>query len=250
MSDKPKKSFRERLEDQRKDLKKRGKKSDILFLKDGDTYRVRILNPGPDKEFIFEVTSFYLGGEVKNVFSPSTFGLPCACLEKYEELKASKNADDKKLAKKLSPRKKSFILAAIYKDTKGKEIDDEMSGETGKLIQLGSASVAAEIIDYFLDTEDWGDFFEKGNGYDFKLGRTGAGKLDTEYTVKPCPKSEVDRKWRGVFDIEGRVKSILPTYEETQTILEDWLSTATPDEDEDDGPRKPRAKSKDKNRDV
>ena len=249
MSDKPKKSFRERLEDQRKELKKRGKKSEILFLKDGETYRIRILNPGPDKEFIFEVTSFYLGGDVKNVFSPSTFGLPCAFAEKYDELKASKKADDKKLAKKLSPRKKSFILAAIYKDTKGKEIDEELSGEGGKLIQLGSSATAAEIIDYFLDTEDWGDFFEKGNGYDFKLGRTGAGKLDTEYTVKPCPKTEVERKWRGIFDVEERVKLIMPTYEETQAMLEEWLSTATPDEDEEEDTR-PRRNKKSRKDDV
>jgi hypothetical protein len=243
-----KKSFRERLEDQRKELKKRGRKSEILFLKDGDVVRVRILNAGEDKEFIFEVTTFYLGGDIKNVYSPATFGLPCAFMEKYEELKASKVAADKKLAKKLSPRKKSFTLGVIYKDTKGKEIDDEATGEGGKLIQLGSASQAAEIIDYFLDVEDWGDFFDEDGGYDFKLKRVGAGKLDTEYSVSPCPKSKVARKWRGIFDLEERIKGIIPTYEETQELLEQWLSTGVDDdEEEEEAPRKRKPKS---NRDV
>ena len=72
-TEKTKKSFKERLADKRKELASRGGKGNIIFLKDGDKIRVRIYNTGDEKDFIFEVTQFYLGGELKGVFSPSTF---------------------------------------------------------------------------------------------------------------------------------------------------------------------------------
>lgn len=254
MSDKQKKSFKERLADKRKELASRGGKGNIIFLKDGDTLRVRIVNTGDEKDFIFEVTQFYLGGDQKGIFSPSTFGMPCALMEKYEELKTSKNREDKILAKTLVPKKKNLILPIIYTDLKGNTVDTE---KTGKLIQLGSSAMAAEILDFFLDEEEWGDFMDEKDGYDFKLGRTGSGKFDTEYTVKPCKPSPIPREWKGkIVDLEAAVRAIMPSYEETEEALATFLANGpeSHDDHEDDEKearreRKERKEGK-RNRDV
>ena len=244
MSEKPKKSFKERLADKRKELASRGNKGNIIFLKDGDKLRVRIVNTGDEKDFIFEATQFYLGGDQKGVFSPSTFGMPCALMEKYEELKASKNKEDKILAKTLVPRKKNLILPIVFTDMKGDTVDTE---KTGKLVQLGSSAMAAEILDFFLDDEEWGDFMDEKDGYDFKLGRTGAGKFDTEYTVTPCKPSPIPREWRGkVVDLEAAVRAMMPTYEETEEALATFLATGPEPAEEEEDDRKARKDRKDR----
>ena len=154
-------------------------------------------------------------------------------MEKYEELKASKNKEDKILAKMLVPRKKNLILPIIYKDQKGEEVDTE---KTGKLIQLGSASQAAEILDHYLDEEEWGDFMDETDGYDLKLFRTGSGKFDTEYGVTPCKPTKIPREFRGkIADLEAAVRAVIPSYEETEEALATFLAAGPePAEEEDD----------------
>lgn len=237
MSDK-KKSIRERLAEKKKKLAQRGGAEGLIFLKEG-TLRVRILNVGPDKDFSMEVIQFYLGPEIKGVFSPATFGQPCALMEKYGELKASKKKADKDLAKLLVPKKKQLIPVIAYKDSVGKEVDPD---SIGKLIPI-SNGLCGQIIDYFLDEEEWGDFMDSENGYDFKLIRSGSGKFDTEYSAKPCKNTPAPKAIRGkVFDLEAMVKAIMPTYEETEEKLEEFLSGNPSEGEEEETPRKPQNK--------
>ena len=129
-------SFKERMAARQKELRKRGGgKSNVIFLKDGESIRFRVMNPGKDKDFTIDVESFYLGGDVKNVYSPNTFGLPCAFHEKYQELKDSKVKGDKALAKRFIPKKKPMVAVIPYTDLSGKDIDEE---GVGKLLRSES----------------------------------------------------------------------------------------------------------------
>lgn len=238
-----KKSFKERLAEKRKKLAQKGGSDKLIFLKEG-TLRVRILNVGAEKDFSMEVTTFYLGPEIKGVFSPSTFGQPCAIMEKYQELKESKKKADKDLAKLLVPKKKSMIPVAAYKDNAGKELDTE---SIGKLIPI-SNGLCGQIIDYYLDEEEWGDFMDPENGYDFKLIRSGSGKFDTEYSAKPCKPTPAPKAIaKKVFDLEELVRGIMPTYEETEEKLIEFLSgnpTSDIDDEEDERPKKSKKSRK------
>ena len=110
-----KKSLKDRLRDKQKALKTKGN-GKVLFQKADEELRVRLLSAGDEEEFIKEVVQFYLGGDIKGVYSPMTYDEPCAIYEKYEELKKSKDPDDKELAKDLSPKKKYMVAVLLCKE--------------------------------------------------------------------------------------------------------------------------------------
>lgn len=233
--------LRERLKKQKKEIQDRSKGMGYNIMSKEGTLRVRIMQVGEDEDFGLEITQFYLGGTIKGVISPSTVDKPCAIMEKYVELSQSKKAADKALAKKLAPKKKFMIPVIIFKDTKGKEIDEEKSGK----LLLCTAGVYQSIIDHWLDEEDWGDFTDPVEGYDFKLSRTGTGQFDTEYSVSPCPKSACPKAYKKtIVDPVELLKAILPTYEETQDKLEEFLSGVSDEPEEEEERPKKRDKKK------
>lgn len=244
---KKKESLKDRLAKKRKEIASRGKGMDFLILKEG-TMRVRPLPVGEDEEFGFEVTQFYLGANIKGVFSQASLGNPCPIMEKYKELSESKVASDKVLAKKFPPRKRTLIPVIVYEDMKGKVVDSEKSTENGKLFLITSG-VYATMIDHYLDEDDWGDFTDPDNGYDFKVKRTGSGQFDTEYSCSPCPKSPLPKPYRGkITNLEEMVANIIPSYEEAMEKLAEFLNEAddgdSDDESEDKPPRRKKGKRK------
>lgn len=227
---KGKSSLKEKLQKRKKEIQDRSKGMGYVIMSKEGTLRVRIMQVGEDNEFGLEITQFYLGGTIKGVISPVTIGLPCAIMEKYEELKKSKKSSDKALAKKLAPKKKYMVPIIGFKDAKGKEVDEDKSEK----LLLCTSGVYQTFIDHFLDEEDWGDFTDPNEGYDFKITRTGTGQFDTEYTVSPGQKSACPKKYRNtIVDLEEMLKKILPTYEETQEKLEEFLSGASDDDDDE-----------------
>ena len=224
-----KKSLREKMEERKKRLKNSGGKSAIVFQSNEETIRVRIL-PLIDNndDFMVDIQQHYLGSDIKGVISPSSFGKPCAINDAYNELKSSKKAEDKNLAKKFPPRQKSLARCLFYKDDKGKVVDTE---RTGKFILLAKAQ-AQQITDLYLDDE-WGDPTDPDDGYDIKLTREGKGQLDTEYSAKACKNTPLPKAYRKmVTDMEVELAKVIPTYEETQEYIEQFLSIP-PDDEED-----------------
>lgn len=232
-------SLKDRLKRKREDLSKRGGGTGkVVFIKEG-TIRVRPLSVGEDNEFVAECTQFYLGEKIKGVFSPSQFGQPCAIMEAYDELKNSKNAEDKDLAKKFVPKKR-YLMPCILLSDDGKTPDDEKGVV---LVQLTN-NLYQQIIDLYLDTDEWGDMTDPESGYDLKLSRTGKTLTDTEYAVKPCKPTPVAKKYKKVIDLEALVKEIMPTYEETKSKIEEYLnisgddSSSSSEEDDDSSGKK------------
>jgi len=196
-----------------------------------------------DEELGIEIIQFYLGGDLGSVISPATFDEPCPFMEMYHELKASDDDDDKELAKKLVPKKKYVLGGSVYKDDKGKEIDPDKV-DKGILVANG---VYQDIIDYFLDDDEWGDMTDDKEGYDIKISRTGKGKNDTEYSVLPCQKKPVDKKYRGTIDLKKIVKAQIKSYDELEEVLSKFLKVPKEtSDDEDERPRKKLGSGKNK----
>lgn len=238
-----KKSLKQRLADQKKEIASKGKGGFILRQKEEGTIRLRILPTGEDNDFCAEITSFYLGNdkELGEVLSPSTIGEPCALMEAYNELKSSGNEDDIELAKKMIPRQKYVIPVITYKDAKGREVDTENSN---RLFQI-AGSVYNQIIDLFLDEDEWGDMTDPKKGYDLKITRTGKGKFDTNYTVSACKNTPLPNEYmKTVVNLEDMVKSKLATYEETLEKKLRFLGDTDDEEEEYDRPGKTKKSTK------
>jgi len=233
---------RERMMKRKEDLAKRSGKG-LIFPKTG-TLRVRIKNPGDDQEIGIEVIQFYLNQEMGGIVSPATFDEPCPFMEMYEELKASKNSKDKALAGKLVPKRKYVIGGDVYKDEKGKEVDPEKLNR-GILIPRG---VYQDIIDLYLDEDEWGNMTDAIEGYDIKINRSGSTMTDTSYSVTPCSKKPLPKERNGNIDLEAIVRKEIKSYEDLEEILSKYMVTIGDDfdEEEDDEPKKKKNKDKKK----
>ena len=232
-------STREKMLARKKKLEEKGSGNGLIFPKEG-TLRMRIKSPGDDQELGMEVVQFYIPG-VGGVISPATFDEPCPFMEKYEELKQSKDEDDKELAKRLIPRRRYVIGGIIYKDDKGNGVDYE--GQNRGVLIAGA--VYQDIIDLYLDEDEAGDMTDPVTGYDIKITRSGSGKFDTTYSVRQCKPSKLDKKYRSDLDLEKIVRDQIKPYDELEEELNKFLNEA-PDDGEEDAPKKKKNSSTDK----
>ena len=227
-------STREKMMQRKKQLESRGSGSNIIFPKEG-TMRVRLISQGPDKELGLEIIQFYLGSKMGGIISPASFDEPCPFMEKYQELKNSKDESDNSLAGLLVPRRRYLIGGTCYKDEKGKEVDPE---RIRKPILIPS-SVYQGIIDLYLDEDDWGDMTDKDEGYDIKISRTSSGKNNTVYSVNPCPgRKPLNPKYVEDIDLEEVIRKGLKSYEELEQLLYEYLEGGDMPEEEDELPKR------------
>lgn len=237
-------SLKERLAEKRANLGKNSGGYQYFAIKEGTT-RMRHLPVGEEKEFAVEAVFFYLGIEGHmGVVSAATFGKKCAIMNAYNELSQSKDPKDRELAKKFKPQKKYFSPVIKYKDEKGKEIDEE----NGVKLLLLTPGMYQELIDLFLDEDEAGDFTDIKTGYDLKYKRTGKGKTDTEYSVFRCNSTPLAKKYaKDIYDPEAMLKDgIIPTFKESQEILDKYLNIASTTKEDDEEEETPRPKKKKK----
>lgn len=219
---------RDKMLARKKKLQEKGG-SGFVFPKEGIT-RIRMKSPGDDKELGMELIQFYPNPKIGGIISPATFDEPCPWMEKYQELKNSKDESDKELAKKLIPRRKYVIGGIVYEDEKG--LKPDYNGED-KAVLIASG-VYQDIIDLYLDEDDYGDMTDPIKGYDIKIQRSGSGKNDTTYSVRPCKPSKLDPKFRGNIDLEGIVRKQILSYDELESKLKEFLNEDFDEEEEED----------------
>ena len=236
-------STREKMLARKKKLEEKGSGNGLIFPKEG-TLRMRIKSPGDDQELGMEVVQFYIPG-VGGVISPATFDEPCPFMEKYEELKQSKDEDDKELAKRLIPRRRYVIGGIIYKDDKGNGVDYD--GQNRGVLIAGA--VYQDIIDLYLDEDEAGDMTDPVTGYDIKITRSGSGKFDTTYSVRQCKPSKLDKKYRSELDLEKIVRDQIKPYDELEEELNKFLNESPDDDDDEDDAPKKKKKSSSKDKD-
>lgn len=216
----------------KKQLESKGS-SGLVFPKEG-TLRMRIKSPGDDQELGIELIQFYLNKDLGGVISPATFGEPCPFMEKYQELKNSKDPDDQELAKMLVSRRKYVVGGIVYSDEKGTKVDYE-GKDKGVLIPR---SVYQDIIDLYLDEDEAGDMTDPRTGYDIKIIRSGSGKNDTTYSARACKPTKLDKKYSGNVDLESIVRSQIKDYDELEEILASFLKEGRDSDEEDEKPKK------------
>lgn len=214
-----KKSLIERLKEKKTKLSRNNGKRLITYPEQGTT-RYRVLPPGPEKDFSVELITMYIPdageGEQKSHLSPASFGEKCAVMEAYNKLAKSKKEVDMEMAKKMRPKRKQGMAVIKYADVNGKNIDADF----GVKILAVPNSVVGELIDYYTDPTDGGDFTDPVQGADIKVTRTGE-KLNTEYSVRVCKPTKLSKEYaKQLFDPEAMVREILPTYDESVVIAE------------------------------
>lgn len=217
----------------KKQLESKGNGSGLVFPKEG-TLRMRIKSPGDDQELGIELIQFYLNKDLGGVISPATFDEPCPFMEKYQELKNSKDPDDQELAKRLVPRRKYVVGGIVYSDEKGTKVDYE-GKDKGVLIPR---SVYQDIIDLYLDEDEAGDMTDPRTGYDIKIIRSGSGKNDTTYSARACKPTKLDKKYSGNVDLESIVRSQIKDYDELEEILASFLKEGIDSDEEGEKPKK------------
>ena len=217
----------------KKQLESKGNGSGLVFPKEG-TLRMRIKSPGDDQELGIELIQFYLNKDLGGVISPATFDEPCPFMEKYQELKNSKDPDDQELTKMLVPRRKYVVGGIVYSDEKGTKVDYE-GKDKGVLIPR---SVYQDIIDLYLDEDEAGDMTDPRTGYDIKIIRSGSGKNDTTYSARACKPTKLDQKYSGNVDLESIVRSQIKDYDELEEILASFLKEGRDSDEEDEKPKK------------
>lgn len=236
-------STREKMLARKKKLAEKTSNTGFIYPKEGCT-RVRLLSPGPNKELGLEVIRFYINKN--SIFSPATFDEPCPFMEKYQELKNSPNEEDKNLAKTMVPSRRYVLACLLYKDDKGKELEN--GGEPK--VMMVPASIYQDIIEYYLDEDEAGDMTDPDNGYDIKIERSGSGKFDTTYSVRNCKPTKLDKKLLKEVDLESMVKANIKSYDELERELNDYLNQDSTDSDneisEDDRPKDKKKKDKKK----
>jgi hypothetical protein len=229
--------LKDRLKKRREEIKAKSQSGNIFFIKADTSVRVRIIGGDENEEFLKEVTQFYLGQELKGIISPVTIKEPCGIMESYDELKSSKNDDDKTLAKTFVPKQRYLAFCIIYKDEAGKVVDEQNSPKW----VLCTGGMYQDIIDLYLDETDWGDMTDRDNGYDLKFSRIGSGKTDTEYSVSPCKNTPFPKAFKNKeYDLDKELRNIIPSYEETKNIIAQFLNL--PPEEEEDTKNKSKKK--------
>ena len=211
-------STKEKMLARKKQFESKGNGGGIVFPKEG-TMRLRVHSQGPDEEIGMEVIQFYMGPTKGGIISAATFDEPCPFMEKYKELKDSSDEDDQNLAGLLAPRRRYIIGGTLYKDEKGKDIDQD---NVRKPIQI-PRSVYQDIIELFLDEDDWGDMTDPKDGYDIKITRSGKGKNDTSYSVSPCQRKPFPKELQKPLSLEDLIRKRIPTYSEAEIMLREFL---------------------------
>lgn len=234
MVKKKKASRKELMEQRAKELAKKGRALPFFTIKEGTT-RMRMPQIVEDQEFCVEVIQFFLGKDIGGVISAASFGEPCPIMELYQKLKEG-DEDDKEVAKKIYPRRRYLGPHYRFKDEKGKEVDLE----AGVKLTILTNAIYQAITDMYLDDE-YGDFTDPLQGYDFKYKRTGTGQMDTEYSVLACKATKIHPEFRKkVYNPEEMVRELIPTYEEAEVKLNQFLGIE--EEDEDEAPKKKKKK--------
>lgn len=237
-------NLKQRLAKQREELKSRGGNYKTFMIKEGKT-RFRLL-PAEDKEkdFAIEATVFYLGKDQGFIISPATFGEKCAVMRAHKKLADSKDESDREIAKSFKPGTKWFAPCIRFNDEKGKEVDKEHGA---KLLMM-TGGVYQDLIDLFLDEDEAGDFTDPVKGFDIKFSRTGKTKTDTEYSTLACKPTPLPKAFASkTYSAEKMLREIMPTFLETKTMIEKFLSL-TPEED--DSEKKSTKKKKKVKRDL
>lgn len=214
------------------DLKKSGNyNTDYDKLEKGKNVR-RVLPPKGDNDVFWSegFLHFGLGSDgKKTVTCLETYGegKKCPICQYVEELKKSKNKEDKQLADRIRRVKRTYI-AVLNRDAE----------EEKPLVLPVGQTIMKQIVDLICDP-DYGDITDFEEGRDITITKSGSG-LNTEYSVIAKPKTTVASEDFTAEELDEELPDLDALFvrkspEELQAILDgDDEDSSDDDEDEDD----------------
>lgn len=226
-------------------------KSAFLFLDQGTT-EVRILPAYSDKGVWFreikEIPWYNDEGKYRPLVSPATVGKPCPFVNEGTRLYQLGGEENIKKAQDLRPRT-SFIFNVIVKSTPD---GDYPVDECVKVLKC-PVTVYRGILDLDQDAAGgWGDITDLEKGINIRITKTGSGKTDTRYVVKPAGGGRSNiLEW---LEQKGYKQELTPkdldafftplAYEELEVLLKETLAKNSANVFEgigDDGSKAPLA---------
>lgn len=212
------------------DLKKSGNyNTDYDKLEKGKNVR-RVLPPKGDNDVFWSegFLHFGLGSDgKKTVTCLETYGegKKCPICQYVEELKKSKNKEDKQLVDRIRRVKRTYI-AVLNRDAE----------EEKPLVLPVGQTIMKQIVDLICDP-DYGDITDFEEGRDITITKSGSG-LNTEYSVIAKPKTTVASEDFTAEELDEELPDLDALFvrkspEELQAIL-DGDDEDSSDEDEDD----------------
>lgn len=211
-------------------LQTKTKKTDNLWKPKAGKQQIRMVpyKHNPSNPFIELYFHYEFGG--KTILSPITFGEADPIVEFAEQLKSTGNRDDYNLAKKLTPKMRTYTPILI----RGEESEGVKFWGFGK-------TVYQELLAFFADP-DYGDLTDPVNGRDITVefktaAEVGKSYPETYIRVKPNQSPITDNK-----DVLGSIKEQENlsevfkkySYDELKELLETWLETGKTDSNSSD----------------
>lgn len=150
--------------------------------------------------------------------SPIVFNCPrimarqdCPACKKAEKLSRSPNPADQQAAKSFWPSRRVFAAVIDRKD--------EAAGP--KILGFGK-QIHESLAELRRDEDSAGDFTNpEGDGYDVVIQRTGMGKTDTRYKVRPARRSSPlgNMEWLGSMpDLQTMAR--VPSWDEIRQLVQ------------------------------
>ena len=169
---------------------------------------VRILFPKGDSENFYAEGSvhFGVGEEGKNMVTcPKTFGEHnrCPICEYVDQLRKSKDKNDKALAERIGRRKRVYINVI--------DRDDDSDEDEPKVLPIGITILKA-LLDTMCDP-DYGDITNPKEGRDVTITKKGQG-LKTEYSVLPKPVTSPASKTISEEELEDKMADLNALFKE------------------------------------
>lgn len=203
--------------------------------KEGAPQKIRIVPYQFNPESPFIELQFYYNIQGKHYLAPSTFGKPDPIQELIEALRASGSNEEKELAKKISPTKRTYVPIIV----RGEE-------ELGVRYWGFGTTVYKQLLT-LMTNADWGDITSYTEGNDLTVEFKPSAKKNVktgqsfpETTITPSPKKTmvVDPSRKDLMEkIKNQVDILkifpLKTYEELKQVVQNWLH---PNESSDSDP--------------
>jgi len=185
------------------------------------TVRIVPLKGNPDNPF--QELFFHYGFGKRTIISPIVFGDKDPILEFSKELRKSKEPEDWKLAKKLEPKMRTFVLVLV----RGEEEKGVRLWDFGKTVYQSLLSMATD--------EEIGDYTDPLEGRDIKVEYTkGTPYAETSVMVslKTGPISDDSEVMEAALNEQPDPKELYNKYsfEEIKGFLEEWLEGSDEEE--------------------
>ena len=175
----------------------------------------------------FHELAFYYFGNYR-ILAPSQFGHNDPIKQQRDKLFATKDADDKTLAKRLLAKTRAYIPIIV----RGKEQEGIKIWSVGKEIH-------SRLLSFFIDS-DIGDYTDLDVGYDLKVTISRqAGKKFNDTSVdaarKASPALQDKQKLAALIKTIPDLKAVYRerTYDEVKRDLDAWLNAGAPEEGAD-----------------